>query len=399
MKAAVAVLLCALIGVAHADRKVALKFFRAGEKAYQAQNFEAAAHNFYAAYEALPLPEIAFSAAQAFRRQYRVEAKQEYVQRSVELYKFYLSKVKTGGRVADAADSLGEMERELDKLGGMKTMAPPPEQPTQLGVTVRLIGVVEDSSMREVSETEMGKPAIAVRTFIDGKPVQPDNMVDVEPADHVVRAEADGFAPIEKKEKMPKGRSELVELELQPLPARVTIATESDASVSIDGRGVGTTPLAELEVPAGRHVLTIVRRGREPVSRELVVERGQVVRIAQPLEATRRRASVKFVAGGAIGFGTLALVAAGAAIVQDGRASDRLEHLRTGNQSDDGGYADARDRRDRLVMGTWIFGATAVGLGIAAGVLYYFDTPTGEGLRVNPIAGSGVGGAAVIGRF
>jgi hypothetical protein len=111
-------LLCALIGVAHADRKVALKFFRAGEKAYQAQNFEAAAHNFYAAYEQLPLPEIAFSAAQAFRRQYRVDPKQEYVQRSVELYRFYLSKVKTGVRVADAADSLGEMERELDSSSG-----------------------------------------------------------------------------------------------------------------------------------------------------------------------------------------------------------------------------------------------------------------------------------------
>jgi hypothetical protein len=108
---------------------------------------------------------------------------------------------------------------------------------------------------------------------------------------------------------------------------------------------------------------------------------------------------VKYVSGAAVGLGAIALATAGAAIVQDGRASDRLAALRMGNQVDDGGYASARDTRDQLVTGTWIFGAAAVGFGLAAGFLYYFDTPTAEGIRVAPIAGSGVGGAAVIGRF
>ena len=66
-------LLLALAGTASADEKTAERYFRAGEKAYAAQNFAAAAQNFEEAYKELPLPEIAFSAAQAYRRQYRVE--------------------------------------------------------------------------------------------------------------------------------------------------------------------------------------------------------------------------------------------------------------------------------------------------------------------------------------
>src|SRR5262249_12565984 len=92
---------------AHADpRANAEKYFRAGAQAYSAQNFAAAAQDFDEAYKAMPIPEIAFSAAQAYRKLYRVEPKAEYVKRSVELYRAYLEKVKSGGRVGDAADSL-----------------------------------------------------------------------------------------------------------------------------------------------------------------------------------------------------------------------------------------------------------------------------------------------------
>ena len=95
------------------DRAVAEGFFRSGAKAYGAQSFETAALQFEQAYVILPLPEIAFSAAQAYRRAYRVVQKPQFVRRAVELYKVYLTQVKAGGRVGDAADGLGEMEREL----------------------------------------------------------------------------------------------------------------------------------------------------------------------------------------------------------------------------------------------------------------------------------------------
>src|SRR5262245_44195672 len=91
------VILVLLAGVASADDKAtAERYFRAGAKAYAAQNFQAAATNFDEAFKALPMPEIAFSGAQAYRRLYQLEPKPEYVRRAVELYQVYLGAVKTG---------------------------------------------------------------------------------------------------------------------------------------------------------------------------------------------------------------------------------------------------------------------------------------------------------------
>ena len=402
MKRTVVLLLVLLLGVAHADRKVALKFFRAGEKAYKAQQFAAAAQNFYEAYKVLPLPEIAFSAAQAYRRQYRIDQSPEAVRRAVELYTAYLAKVKEGGRVGDAADSLGEMERELDKLGGGPSAAPVVVERTQLGVTVNLAGVGGDDRMNEIEDTRRATDAIDVKTWIDGTLVAPDKMIEVAPGEHVVRAEAVGFAPREQKHPAPKGHSELVELELEALPAKVKVVTERDARVSIDGRGIGDAPVAEIALPAGRHVLTIVRAGRHPVSRELVLGRGQVLTVTEPLEPTARRRSVKFVAGVALGLGVITLATGVGAILQDREAEDLLAELRTGNHPPGTigvDYANARDFRNQLVTGTWVAGAAAVGVGLVAGYLYYFDTPSAEGIRVAPLAGGGAAGAQVIGRF
>src|ERR1044071_6371401 len=76
---------------AYAEDKVAAEqYFRAGAKAYAAQNFAAAVANFDEAYKALPLPEIAFSAAQSYRRLYRLDPQPQYVRRAVELYRAYL---------------------------------------------------------------------------------------------------------------------------------------------------------------------------------------------------------------------------------------------------------------------------------------------------------------------
>src|SRR5258707_833370 len=88
------------------DRVLAETYFRAGEQAYRAQSFAAAATDFEEAYRALPLPEIASSAAQAYRRLFRIDGVADHVTRAIELYHAYLAKVQTGGRVADAADAL-----------------------------------------------------------------------------------------------------------------------------------------------------------------------------------------------------------------------------------------------------------------------------------------------------
>ncbi|MDB4956871.1 MAG: hypothetical protein JWO36_4440, partial [Myxococcales bacterium] len=99
-------------GTAHAEDKAAgERYFRAGAKAYSAQNFAAAATDFDEAWKAFPIPEIAFSAAQAYRKLYRIDPNPGHVRRAIELYRRYLEKVKSGGRVGDAVDNLAEMER------------------------------------------------------------------------------------------------------------------------------------------------------------------------------------------------------------------------------------------------------------------------------------------------
>ncbi len=399
--------LAMLAGTAIADRKKALGYYRAGEKAYQAQNFEAAAINFYEAYKELPLPEIAFSAAQAFRRAHRVKSNVEYVRRAVELYRFYLDKVTTGGRVGDAADSLGEMKTELEKLDTMHAgpIAAAVER-TRLGVNVSLVGQSTEAradSMNEIDDASMAAPAadtaIAVTAEIDGKAVEPYTMIDVAPGEHVIRVSAPGFAPLEKREIAVKGNSALIPLALEPLPAQVTFDTERGARVSVDGSGVDITKPVEL--PAGRHVVTIVRSGRQPVARELIVTRGQTTTVVQRLEPTLRRRAVKWVLiGGAVAAGLTGVSVFGA-LYEDGVASDKLALLRRGNSDplvrED--YERARSLRDDSVNGVWFMGGATVAVGLTAAFLYYFDTPSAEGIRVAPIAGSGVGGAQVIGRF
>jgi hypothetical protein len=61
-------------GTSAAGRQEAEQFFRAGERAFKNNSFQAAAEMFERAYATLPLPAIAFSAAQAYRLQYALDA-------------------------------------------------------------------------------------------------------------------------------------------------------------------------------------------------------------------------------------------------------------------------------------------------------------------------------------
>ena len=358
-RATLVVLLVA--ATAHADdRKLAERYFRAGERAYQAQNFGAAARDFELAYRAAKLPEIAFSAAQAYRRQYRVDARPEYVARAVALYRIYLDAVKTGGRVADAADAMGELQHELDRLikAGVKVSAELAAEHTQFGVSVTFEGApVALSRVHEIDEAvHDALPEITV-TF-DGKPEQPYTLVNIEPGTHPIHVEAPGYFPVDFQEIVVQGSSNLKDVTLKPRPAKLTFRTEAGAQITVDGRPVGTTPLTA-EVAAGHHVLTILHRGREPVVRDLTLARGQELALAQPLEMTARRRAVPYVAivaGAAAVFSGANVVGA---LVEDHRASALLATIGMGNAPQALGdkYEHDRQWRDRFVTGAWTAGA------------------------------------------
>jgi len=383
----------ALTAIAGAERNAAERYFRAGARAYAAQNFVAAAANFDEAYKADPLPEIAFSAAQAYRRLYRIEPRPEHVKRAIELYRDYLAKVKTGGRVGDAADNLADMERELDKLtaSGVRVGSSSSVARTRLGVSVTLADqrAAETSVLTEIGDAT-GATTRGLTATIDGKPVEPFALVEVDAKEHLVAVSADGYFPVEKKTVAVDGQSALVEVELRPRPAVVAVKTEGRARISVDGRPVATTPAPPLELPAGKHLVTILRDGREPFSREITVARGERLALAAPLEKTARRRAVPWVLGGAGGLAVGAITMAIVAGVKDGDANGLRDQIDAGDRPpSDGDRYDALVRaRDRSVTTTWVLGGAAVTAGTVGVLMWLFDSPSAEaGVQLTPIVG------------
>lgn len=391
-----------LVGTAQAeDRAMAERYFRLGEKAYQAQNFEAAGQNFEEAYKQFPLAEIAFSAAQAYRRQYRIDPKPEYVALAVKHYKTYLGKVKSGGRVADAADALSEMQQELEKLikSGVKVSEDLARDYTILNINPSLGKQASGGGMQEVTDVDR-KEVTKVSVQLDGKPAEPFAPINVTPGEHRISVSADGYFTQEKVTNVQQGASQIADIELSPKPATVKVKTEAGAKILVDGR---PQPTAAFEVDAGRHVVSVLRRGRKGVARELTVRRGQELVLDQPLEMTGRRRVVPWLlVGSGVAF-ALTGVNVVLALRKDSDASDLLD-VRIRMMGDQTAatleqYNDARTWRDRYVTATWMTGAACVSLAGIAALLYYTDNPSPDGVRVEPLATTSGAGAAIAGRF
>lgn len=394
-------LVCALATAAYADDTQRAKtYYQAGVKAYAAQNFTAAASDFDEAYKAAPVPEVAFSAAQAYRRLYRVDPKPEYVARAVELYKAYLDKVKQGGRVGDAADSLGEMQRELDRLGGAARVATVAKvERTRLGINVAFADRTDTAAMKEVGDAT-GQLVAGLHATIDGTEVEPFALVEVAPGDHAIAVTADGYVAAQRAAHAVAGASDLVDLELKPKPAIVKVATEDGATVSVDGR-IADVP-TRIELAAGKHFILVTRRGREPFAREVSVTRGQAIAIDAPLEHTQKRKILPWALGATGVFALATLGSVIGAVSADNDASKIYDQIRgpggaTGAQLDElQKDVDKRDQARNAAIGFGI--ATAVAATVSFG-LWYFDTPSAEGIHLAPMAGPGTAGAMVYARF
>lgn len=381
-------------------RADAEKRFRIGEKAYKAQNFAAAAEHFEEAYKIIPLPELAFSAAQAHRKQYRVDRKIERAQRAVELYRIYLDAVKSGGQVGAAADGLDAMERELARYGTAKggSLGTDVERTT---IIVNPELVTERTGEMLVADTPDADNAKIV-VLLDGKLAPVYEKIDVEPGLHKIHVEVEGYLPADASERAVKGSNTTANVQLEPKPAKVTVKTESGARIRVDGRQAGAGPVAELSMPAGRHVIGIQRKGRESIAREITVKRGETLALDEPLEKTTRRKAVPWVIAGAGAFAVFSTASIIGAVVYDGRASDKraaFDNVGDKREGDVAEYHRLVDRRNQLTTGAWITGGAAVILGSAALVLYAFDSPADAEVRITPTATVGGAGVVVGGRF
>ncbi len=344
------------------DKADAQGLFRAGEKAFDAGQYGAAADAFEQAYAKLPLPAIAFSTAQAYRLQYFIDKQPMRLKRAVELYHAYIDAQKTGGRVSDAASNLAQLEPLLHEMqaSGANMSAPMPPRQTRLMIMADVDGA---------------------RATIDGEEGAAPLVKQVKPGEHTVLVTAAGYFPLTVKARAVDGEMVPVDVQLKPRPALLDVAAPGGSHVTIDGRPLGNAPVAGAEVPAGKHLVTVTHSGRIPYAREIELAYGRTVTVDATLRTTGQRKAARLVL---VGAGAL-LVGTGIAGAMtwsaDSDASKLSDRLATGGQTpaDLAHYDDLRAKRDDRLRTTEVLGGVTAVV-VATGVLMYIlDDPSPEG--------------------
>ncbi len=368
-RSAVAVVLAAALagapGAASAEDAVpsademakARSLFDAGARAYDSGQFDAAIQAFEQAYAITPREGLLFSLAQAHRKQHAVSRDPRNLAAAVDNYRRYLAKVKEGARRKDAAEALEQLEPMLASAGA--AAAPQP---------ARRATIVQISS---------NTPGASVS--IDGAAPSPAPLTrEVTPGVHKVRLSAPGFHDEEQSVEALSGRFLPFTYPLRERPAKLDVTGADGAEVSVDGRFVGEIPFpAPVELPAGRHFVTVGANGRRTSGTEVALGRGEARRLEVELYATGQRTAawVTLISGVAImasggAFGVIA-------IAHESSAEDVLARAESGpiSEADVTTYEEARADRDGFTRASI---ATVAGGGLVTLVgvgLFAFDSP------------------------
>jgi PEGA domain len=334
--------------------------FSAGAKAYESGQFKAAIQAFEEANRIVPKPQIVFSIAQANRRQYFLDKDPEHLRAAIKNYHAYVDTQKEGGRIADAAQALAELEPIAAKTD-LSTAAPP--RPTQKDPARLMV-------MTQVEEAQVS---------IDGKPIKTGMAMEVAPGKHHVSTSAQGYFPDERDVQAVASALLPVDVPLKEKPAHLTVNGAAGAQVSVDGRPVGTTPLTTpVEMPSGVHFISVTKNGYRAYSQEIDVARDERKNLAVDLGATGQRtlAYALLLGGGA------AVVAGGVftvAALKNQNDAQKILDRHDASQitpKDAESYDAARNRRDDWTKAA-IVAFAAGGVTAATGlVLFFFDQPT-----------------------
>jgi tetratricopeptide (TPR) repeat protein len=336
-------------------------YFKAGAAAYTAGDYQAAIQALDAAYRLTPLPAIAFSLAQAERRQYFVSREREHLDRAIELYRTYLARVPTGGRRADATDALGQLEPLALAAGAAPSSGGAP--------------AAEAEKTRVLVTTEAPKASVS----LDGAaPVAAPLIAEVTPGRHHVKVEARGFFASERAVVAVAGALVPIEVNLRIRPAVVDLRGPPGADLYIDGRFAAKVEKANrVELAGGPHVFTFAKKGHRLKTVRLELEPGETRELRSDLEQTSQR-SAAYATLVASGVSLIATgVFAGLALGQEAKAGDIRDQQVAGNIDPEAlsDYEEALDRRGQFraasIASALVFGGTLV-TGIC---LHEFDHP------------------------
>lgn len=342
------------------DLAQAKSYFNAGAAAYEMGDYAAAIQALDAAYRITPLPAVAFSLAQAERRQYFVSRERSHLERAIELFRVYLRAVETGGRRADATDALAQLE-PLAALGAGDADA------------------AEASDARERTRLMISSPVTDALVSLDGGPsVGVPFIARVTPGPHRVVVSAKGHFPTERSVDAVEGELIPVEIALREQPASVSVRAAPECDLHIDGAFMGRVSRPRrIELPRGRHVLTLSRSGFDVSRQNATLEPGETRVIAVDLEPTAQRTAAVamfIVSGGALLAGS---AWTGLAVDRENAARAIERERAAGNitveQLHD--YDQAKERRDRWRGFAVASFAISLGAAVTGFFLYLFDEP------------------------
>jgi tetratricopeptide (TPR) repeat protein len=369
--------------------------FKAGATAYAAGEYLAAIQALEAAYALTPVPAIAFSLAQAERKQYFVAHEREHLDRALALFRRYVEQTPTGGRRADALDALSQLESIAA---------------TQTGVAGRTAGASEATRRTRLMITSETPGA---QISLDGGPPVPSPLIrEVEAGKHRVEVTAEGYFP--EQHELGAVAGELIPdvVTLRERPSALVISTSAGAEIYVDGAFArrGGEQIT-LELPSGAHRLAVAEKGHQTASREVELLPGKSENLRFTLQSTRQRhVAVALFVSGAAALGTGAVFGV-LTLRAEQQAKDFLSSQAQGNVTREqlSEYDDDVANRNRFRIATAVSLASAVGLGMTAFFLYELDQPSSEQLhrasspssrlRFAPVATPGNVGASVVGSF
>ncbi len=270
----------------------AKRLYRAGARAYDAGQFDFAVNAFDKAFALVPRPALRFSAAQALRKQYVIDANRTSLVRAKAYYQYYLREAPEGKRRLEATKALEKVKSVLEKTkptapgsaaGGGDSAAgggaavPPPPATTDKPALGKM----------QIDGTVKGARA-TVQGHVKDKPLPA--FLRLPAGVYRVTIEAPGYITDSRQVVLEAGDIAVVSPRLIEKPATVTISGGDGADVVIDGRFIGRIPMAKpIELPAGQHSIAIGTSGHDPLVQKVNLSRGEKLAIDADLATSTQR--------------------------------------------------------------------------------------------------------------
>jgi len=338
------------------DLQRAKASFKAGANAYAAGDYLAAIQALEAAYSLTPLPAIAFSLAQAERKQYAVYRERAHLERAVELFQAYLEQEPNGARRNDAHLALAELRPQL-VTSPTEVAQRPQARPTRLMI---------------VSETA------GASISLDGGAAGTSPLIrEVSPGKHLALVRAPGYLDVEREITAVTGELILSEVRLVESPTSLFVYAPEGSEIYVDGVYIAKGgPIVTVPLSSGFHQLAVGKAGKRLVRRDVRLRRGQTKTEYVALETTNQRVLSRglFIgSGAALGVG---IVLSALAIRSENKAEDFLRPRHTAHRPGDlASYNAAIVERNRFRTAAAIHFAGSLGAFVTGLFLHELDRP------------------------